>query len=99
TRLDETAQKLAADMPKELPIGAIHCDLFVDNTLFLGDRLSGVIDFYQACTDYYALDLAILINDWCFDSDNRLDEMRVESILQRYHSERALTSTETQHLG
>jgi len=62
---------LARTWPTGLPTGAIHADLFPDNVLFLGDRLSGLIDFYFAATDLLAYDLAITLNAWCFSADGR----------------------------
>ena len=55
--------------PAGLPHGIIHADLFTDNVFFIGHEVSGLIDFYFACTDAYACDLAICLNAWCFEPD------------------------------
>ena len=71
---------LERDWPRGLPQGVIHADLFPDNVFFLGDRLSGLIDFYFACTDTLAYDVAICLNAWCFETG---------SFLQRHQGPRA----------
>jgi len=57
--------------PKHLPIGAIHADLFPDNVLMRGDAVTGLIDFYFACTDIRAYDLAVMHTAWSFDASGR----------------------------
>lgn len=95
------AKKIEADMaevrghwPKDLPRGVIHADLFPDNALFLGDQLSGIIDFYFACTDFLAYDLAVCLNAWCFEEDGRYDLGRGGAMIAAYETIRPLTEAE-----
>ncbi|MAM59832.1 MAG: homoserine kinase [Salinicola sp.] len=78
----------------ELPSGAIHGDLFRDNTLYDGDRLGGIIDFYNGCTGELLFDLAIVINDWASDADGSLNVARYEAILAPYLQHRPLSASE-----
>jgi homoserine kinase type II len=90
--------QLEAGWPRNLPQGVIHADLFPDNVFFLGDKLSGLIDFYFACTDALAYDLAICLNAWCFEPDHSYNVTKGKSLLQSYRAVRALSPDERQAL-
>ncbi|MTI42933.1 homoserine kinase [Roseibium hamelinense] len=80
--------------PKNLPSGVIHADLFPDNVFFLNDRLSGLIDFYFACNDAFAYDIAICLNAWCFETDLSFNVTKARALLNGYASVRALEPAE-----
>jgi len=81
---------LATCWPTGLPRGVIHADLFPDNVLFLGNALSGLIDFYFACTDALAYDLAICLNAWCFEPDGAFDIAKAGAFFDAYQRVRPL---------
>ncbi len=85
---------LEATWPRDLPQGVIHADLFPDNVFFLGDRLSGLIDFYFACTDTLAYDVAICLNAWCFEADHAYNVTKGRALLQAYAKTRPLSAEE-----
>ena len=87
--------ELERHWPRDLPQGVIHADLFADNVFFLGDRLSGLIDFYFACNDALAYDVAICINAWGFDDKHQFDSARCRALLEGYRSLRPLSAAET----
>lgn len=80
--------------PADLPEGVIHADLFPDNVFFLGDRLSGLIDFYFACNDFFAYDIAICLNAWCFEPDGSFNITKARHLLAAYRKARPLTPDE-----
>ena len=80
--------------PTDLPQGVIHADLFPDNVFFLGERLSGIIDFTFACNDMLAYDVAICLNAWCFESDYSFNVTKARAFLNAYSRERELSEAE-----
>ncbi len=85
---------LLAAWPRNLPSGVIHADLFPDNVFFRGDELSGLIDFYFACNDLLAYDIAVCLNAWCFDTDVSYNRGKGAALLAGYQSVRPLTAAE-----
>ena len=80
--------------PRDLPAGVIHADLFPDNVFFLDQRVSGVIDFYFACNDMLAYDVAICLNAWCFETDFSFNVTKARALLSAYQKVRPLTAAE-----
>jgi homoserine kinase type II len=80
--------------PKNLPQGVIHADLFPDNVFFLGEKVSGIIDFTFACNDMLAYDVAICLNAWCFESDCSFNVTKARAFLGAYGRERPLSGAE-----
>ena len=104
-RADEVRPGLAADVaaelaalqaawPTDLPSGVIHADLFPDNVFFRGDALSGLIDFYFACNDFLAYDVAICLNAWCFEPDGPFNATKARALLSGYERVRRLSEAE-----
>jgi homoserine kinase type II len=80
--------------PAGLPAGLIHADLFPDNVLFSGERVTGLIDFYFACTDLYAYDVTVCLNSWCFEPDGAYNYSKGRALLSCYQAIRPLTVSE-----
>ena len=85
---------LEKNWPRDLPVGVIHADLFPDNVFFLGDKLSGLIDFYCACNDMLVYDVAICLNCWCFEPDHSYNVTKGRALLSGYNKVRALSAAE-----
>jgi homoserine kinase type II len=80
--------------PRDLPVGVIHADLFPDNVFFRDRELTGLIDFYFACTDVFAYDLAICLNAWCFEADGSFNVTKARLLIGNYRNERPLDPKE-----
>ncbi|MEA2952089.1 MAG: homoserine kinase type [Alphaproteobacteria bacterium] len=96
--LSEELDHLEKSWPKHLPDGIIHADLFPDNVLFLRDKLSGLIDFYFACNDILAYDVAICLNAWCFENDHSFNVTKARALLNAYSHQRKLSAAEQEAL-
>jgi homoserine kinase type II len=93
-RIGEELAVHEANWPAELPSGVIHADLFPDNVFFIGERCSGLIDFYFACTDAFAYDIAVCLNSWCFESDGSFNLTKGSALLAGYQRVRPLNPGE-----
>jgi len=98
TEVDADFALFDREWPKDLPSGVIHADLFPDNVFFLGEKLSGLIDFYFACNDFYAYDVATCLNAWCFEKDFSFNQTKGRALLAAYQSVRPLSEEEKQAL-
>ncbi len=85
---------LEGQWPKDLPRGVIHADAFPDNVFFLHEAFSGLIDFYFACNDILAYDLAICLNAWCFEPDGSFNATKARALLAGYRKGRPLSPSE-----
>ncbi len=96
--IEKELGRLEKEWPRDLPQGVIHADLFPDNVFFLGNRLSGLIDFYFACTDTLAFDIAICLNAWCFEPDHSYNVTKGRNLLTSYIKTRPLSAAEREAL-
>ena len=104
--LDETIIKktksylnfLKDKWPKNLPQGIIHADLFPDNIFFTKNKVSGIIDFYFACNDFFAYEIAICINSICFDNNSTFNMTKAKNLIDGYSSIRTLDEEEKKFL-
>jgi homoserine kinase type II len=98
---DEIARELVfleENWPGDLPAGVIHADLFPDNVFFRGESMSGLIDFYFACNDLFAYDVAICLNAWCFEEPNAINVTKARALLRGYNERRPLSEAEMRAL-
>jgi homoserine kinase type II len=96
--IEKELRHLEEGWPEDLPQGIIHADLFPDNVFFLGDKVSGLIDFYFACNDMLAYDVAVCLNAWCFESDGSFNVTKARALLQAYEGVRPMTKPELDRL-
>ncbi|HYZ20869.1 MAG TPA: phosphotransferase, partial [Rhodopila sp.] len=92
--LDEALARILEAWPMALPAGHIHADLFPDNVFFLNETLSGLIDFYFACTDLLAYDVGVCLNAWCFEPDFDFNVTKSRALLRAYNAVRPLSEAE-----
>jgi homoserine kinase type II len=97
TLIEESLDMLERNWPQGLPQGIIHADLFPDNVLFMGGQVSGLIDFYFACNDALAYDLAVMLNAWCFESDG-FNITKARALTTAYGKGRTLSEREIEAL-
>jgi homoserine kinase type II len=89
---------LEQNLPSDLPRGVVHADLFPDNVFFDGEKLTGIIDFYFACSETLVYDLMLTLNAWCFEKNQPLDPQKSAAFLNSYHQRRPLTPDEQKYL-
>jgi len=97
--INNELQFLTQNWPKDLPMGIIHADLFQDNIFFQDSKLSGVIDFYFSCYDFYAYELAITTNAWCFDNNQNFNKENFISLMMGYNSSSFLDRNEKKYFN
>lgn len=99
SNIDEELSYLEAEWPKDLPAGIIHADVFQDNVFFKDNEFSGLIDFYFACNDFFAYDIALTINAWCFENKAKFKKDKFLNLIEGYENLRPLIKIEKKHLS
>ena len=97
-RVEKRLEQITGNWPKDLPRGIIHADLFPNNVLFMGDDLTGLIDFYFACEDILAYDIGICLNSWCFEADGSFNMTKSRALINGYQSARQLNDDEINNI-
>jgi homoserine kinase type II len=92
--IDEDLAQLEAGWPRDLPSGIVHADYFPDNVFFQGQTFAGTIDFYFACTDALAYDIAVALNAWCFEPDGSFNITAGRALVAGYERKRPLSEAE-----
>ena len=94
-------EQIHNNWPKNIPSGIIHADLFPDNIFFIGNKLSGIIDFYFSCNDFYAFEIAVCLNALCFEGKKEnlsFNVTKAKKFIDGYSSLRKLTEEEKKSL-
>ena len=92
--LEKELNFLKNNWPINLPTAIIHADLFIDNVLFINNKISGIIDFYFSCNDFIAYELALTANDWCFNEDGIFNLDNFNSLITGFYNNSSLNSDE-----
>ena len=96
--IEDELEALEQAWPSSLPVGVIHADLFPDNVFFEQQALTGIIDFYFACVDIVAYDIAICLNAWCFEPDGAFNITKARQMLAAYRANRPFADHELEAL-
>ncbi len=96
--IETEIEHVAKHWPDDLPAGVIHADLFCDNVFFEENRLTGLIDFYFACNDFLAYDVAICLNAWCFENEREFNVTKARHLLAAYRQVRPFDANELEAL-
>ena len=96
--IEQIIKETVDDWPSDLENGHIHADLFPNNVFFTNNKLSGIIDFYFACYDILAYDIAICINSWCFNENGKFSQSNLEALLLGYSEIKKLRDNEKENL-
>ena len=97
--IEQELQYLDKNWPRNLPTGIIHGDIFPDNVFFIDNNVSGLIDFYFSCNDFYAYELAITTNAWCFDKKESFKKENFDSLLKGYQQHVNMSNDEKNHFN
>ncbi len=97
--IEQELQYLEKNWPKNLPTGIIHGDIFPDNVFFIDKNVSGLIDFYFSCNDFFAYDLAITTNAWCFDKKKSFNKENFDSLSKGYQQHADMSNDEKNHFN
>ena len=99
--IEKNLDEIEKNWPQDIPSGIIHADLFPDNIFFKNDQLSGIIDYYFSCNDFYAFEIAICLNALCFEGKSKnlsFNVTKAKKFIDGYSSMRKLTENEKKSL-